>query len=364
MHDTWVMHQDFDGRRNKTYRKVIFISMGNEDVDDDVKETTKSDETEWNDESYPIEAKPQLSSETEELSHRQAIGQSLNHVMDWAHQNKIAVRYGVLTTISLLTVYGISQTPLFFRYRSVHEMPSRLFQHQKFIHGRIIDASDDLTLQIRHLSPMERLLSRHMFQRWQKWSPQRRDHGLSFQLVGIDKPPLSQTNTIVSKLVQEETRVKIQLIGRKLLPDKGDELDGHSTSRSIAKRPNPEYQEVHEEDQFVQHQSALAHIYYRPPRTGWQSIFRVNLAQELVRHGQALAAQEMYKGKVVHMQEAPKKMIRHMEDLHTAQVEAAKEYQGVWAHLEVREMFPDVTKEAEFQATAPWYRKMWRQWTS
>jgi hypothetical protein len=44
----------------------------------------------------------------------------------FVNENKISVRYGVVATVGALSVYAISQTPLFFRYKTATELPSTL----------------------------------------------------------------------------------------------------------------------------------------------------------------------------------------------------------------------------------------------
>ena len=60
-------------------------------------------------------------------SFRKLIGSSMGNVSDFINENLIAARYGAMATIFLLTAYGISNTPLFFRFRTVHEIPCKLY---------------------------------------------------------------------------------------------------------------------------------------------------------------------------------------------------------------------------------------------
>ena len=120
------------------------------------------------------------------LDVRQTIGSGIHSFSDVVNENLIAARYAALASIALLAAYGISQTPLFFRYRTVSEIPSRLFTSRKTITGRLMlcrrdnnnnnkNSSDMMaaanknasavTCYVRHLSPIERLLSKS----WLDW---------------------------------------------------------------------------------------------------------------------------------------------------------------------------------------------------
>ena len=54
---------------------------------------------------------------------RSSLGQGMSAVSDVVNDNLIAFRYGTVATVTLLTAYGLANTPLFFRYKSVAEIP-------------------------------------------------------------------------------------------------------------------------------------------------------------------------------------------------------------------------------------------------
>lgn len=54
---------------------------------------------------------------------RGALGNGMDRFSQLVNNNLIAARYGVFSAVTLLTVYGLSQTPLFFRYRTVADVP-------------------------------------------------------------------------------------------------------------------------------------------------------------------------------------------------------------------------------------------------
>jgi hypothetical protein len=51
---------------------------------------------------------------------------------------------------------------------------------------------------------------------------------------------------------------------------------------------------------------------------------------------------------------------RYLSLLTSAEYEAARRFEGVWSDPEFRRRHPDVVEEAEFQANAPWWKKLWR----
>ncbi len=69
---------------------------------------------------------------------RKSVGVAMNTISDFVNDNLIAVRYGTISTIVLLTAYGISKTPIFFRFKNVAEIPTTFFTSRKIIHGRLV----------------------------------------------------------------------------------------------------------------------------------------------------------------------------------------------------------------------------------
>ena len=60
-----------------------------------------------------------------DLSIRGRIGETMHGFTNTINNNLITVRSGVTAGIVLLTAYGLSNTPLFFRFRTVSEIPGR-----------------------------------------------------------------------------------------------------------------------------------------------------------------------------------------------------------------------------------------------
>ena len=70
-------------------------------------------------------------------------GRGLSSFSDLVNDNLVVFRYGTFATVTLLTAYGLSQTPLFFRYRTVSEIPKSYFGKRKTIHGRIVHVVEE-----------------------------------------------------------------------------------------------------------------------------------------------------------------------------------------------------------------------------
>ncbi len=66
------------------------------------------------------------------------LGNGLASFSDVINDNLIAARYGTFATITLLTAFGLSRTPVFFRYKRVSDIPSTHFSRRRTIYGRIV----------------------------------------------------------------------------------------------------------------------------------------------------------------------------------------------------------------------------------
>ncbi|KAL3794936.1 hypothetical protein HJC23_004313 [Cyclotella cryptica] len=69
------------------------------------------------------------------LRHR--LGTHLSDLSDLINSNLILFRYGAVSSILLLSVYGMANTPLFYRYKSVWDIPAKMWK-RRWIHGRIV----------------------------------------------------------------------------------------------------------------------------------------------------------------------------------------------------------------------------------
>ena len=69
---------------------------------------------------------------------RRQIGIRLSTISDAINDNLIIVRYATVSSVLLLGVYGVVNTPLFYRYKSIMDIPTKMFIKRKWIHGRIV----------------------------------------------------------------------------------------------------------------------------------------------------------------------------------------------------------------------------------
>jgi hypothetical protein len=187
-----------------------------------------------------------------EPTFRSVLGQGSMQLSDFVNDHLIYMRPVTVVSIAALTIYSISQTPFFFRYRSVQDIPSHYFQRRKWIRGRLIPAPSKVEANplpsrpsnplrivqtvphhspnqstteqpvlcyIRHLSPIESWMSKARWLRYRNlttplsWStllpPKQVGAGTDFSerddeelipihIVGIQYPPLSAPPAAVS----------------------------------------------------------------------------------------------------------------------------------------------------------------------
>jgi hypothetical protein len=61
--------------------------------------------------------------EDDPLSAKHVAGKAMTGFSDLVNENLIAFRYGTVATVTLLTAYGLANTPLFFRYKTARDIP-------------------------------------------------------------------------------------------------------------------------------------------------------------------------------------------------------------------------------------------------
>jgi hypothetical protein len=61
---------------------------------------------------------------------RTTVGNKMHYISDIINDNLIAARYGTAATIALLTAYGFANSPLFFRFKTVSDIPSKLMERR------------------------------------------------------------------------------------------------------------------------------------------------------------------------------------------------------------------------------------------
>jgi hypothetical protein len=109
---------------------------------------------------------------------REFIGSTMHSFSDTINDNMVAARYGVFAGVLLLTAYGVSNTPLFFRFRTVSEIPASYFVNRRRLYGRIICVNKSnsnnersLEVHIRHLSPVGQVLPKVWYDFFMRASP-------------------------------------------------------------------------------------------------------------------------------------------------------------------------------------------------
>ena len=124
----------------------------------------------------PSSSSQTLSLDDDDLSARKLAGESMTTFSDFVNNNLIAVRSGTTATILLLTAYGVSNTPLFFRFRTVADIPGSYFVGRRKLYGRIQsvkvdEQSKSIHLNVRHLSPVGQVLPKPWYDFFMRFSP-------------------------------------------------------------------------------------------------------------------------------------------------------------------------------------------------
>ncbi|KAL3944224.1 MAG: hypothetical protein SGBAC_001721 [Bacillariaceae sp.] len=183
-----------------------------------------------------------LTSHSESATIRSSVGHAMHSVSDVINNNLIAVRSGVMATVVLLGAYGIYSTPLFFRFRTIHEIPSAYFVRRKRLYGRIIEVDTNSSLSssdgsihvyVRHLSPVGQIMPKTWFDFFQRMNTaatstvatsnaakrSKRDL-LKVRIAGVQYPPFShlryKAEEYLERLARERTLVSCELLARQV----------------------------------------------------------------------------------------------------------------------------------------------------
>ena len=371
------------------YPMPLFFSAESRDVDENIPTEKEGSE-------HPEETSSQTHTTSLSADIRAQAGQASLSLSDWVNENLVAVRYATLTTIALLTAFGISQTPLFFRYRTVADIPSTLFRTRRKIRGRIMksespmEAGLPIRCHVRHLSPLESILTKRMFETLLKWhpfaaagiSPQDNMRDLmKVEIAGVRSTGYYASSTDqpgewFERLAREHTPVTLQLLGRRIA-ERAVAPPGQSNMTFLPHKPHKrkipglesalDSTAVREFTEENTEQIAVARMYFRPKATQWTPI---DIAQSMVRFGRAnISSNGLYgsigaKDRLLDTTESVKDLqadAEYMETLAQAEYKAASESRGMWADHSVRQSRKDIVDEVEFQSTASFWQKLWRQ---
>jgi len=349
---------------------------------------------------------------------RQRVGHGMHAVTDVINNNLVVFRYGTVASLALLTAYGVAHTPLFFRYKSVSEIPGSYFTHRKKIRARLIQVIDNdqygqpISAYVRHLSPAGSLLSKDLYGYGVQAGPSAQVKNgiqlkknssdlLKVELAGISAPPFYESNNVggyqrgewLNRLAEDNTKVRVELLGRRVVATPKVARDNNNNNQpmrsgAFKKRDMtvvlPELQSTLEEDaknrggEDEVEQVAVCRIYYRPT---WYQVFATDLADTLVRYGHACVEPEMFfsnhnnnndnhpssstpsRTKIVdastHLGDL-RKDANYLGKLETLEYDAAKKSHGMWSDPMIRAKRGDVVEEVEFQATATMLQRLWR----
>ena len=292
---------------------------------------------------------------------RHQLGRAVSATTDFINQNLVLFRYGTMASMVLLTTYGLSKTPLFFRYKKISSLPSNHFSSRKILHGRLIaiesksqsDSEEAIVCLIKHLSPIGRVFSNSSFNfnvnnglasNHSSYKPESDKTLLRIEVAGVCAPPhyhelgAETHGKWLRDLASRQTRVACKLLYRRRKKQKSflDEPQDH----------------------------IISNISFRPGI----SIFRKDLASSLLTFGRAGVASGMFV-------ETPSTTIldgstklsdiesdaQYLDTLGKLEFDAVKESRGMWATEEVRRRQSDLVEEAEFEANASFFRKIWRR---
>jgi hypothetical protein len=158
---------------------------------------------------------------------RQTIGHSMGQLSDVVNDNLITIRYATLSSILLLGAYSISQTPLFFRYRTLNELPHSIYKRRRVLTCRLFqvdvtaaatEEAAPIILHVRHLSPMGRLLSKQQLDFGLQHSPSiYTDTDTNTTALGKNKKQLNNRDLIRIQLdgvSQHEQSALLQQLAR------------------------------------------------------------------------------------------------------------------------------------------------------
>ncbi|EED86779.1 predicted protein [Thalassiosira pseudonana CCMP1335] len=214
---------------------------------------------------------------------RTQLGIGLSAVSDTINSNLIVVRYATISSIFLLGAYGVANTPLFYRYKHVMDIPAEqpvvvLFRHSSPMERLLTQSAMDNLLSITGKSPSRLLYS--------SANPHR--NLLPIELAGIAVPPSSSSRTSslgISMGDQQGNQLDLlqQLVQQKAL--KTDKVPSyHHDHDSDRNKTNDRALPIKDE---MMSNTAICHLHYKQ-QSQWFTT--TNAGLELVKRGQALVS--------------------------------------------------------------------------
>jgi hypothetical protein len=130
-----------DGSRQTVRRwttTAVACATSVNDDDDDDGSNTNHDSTDSKDSTPTSSYSKDFLAGKAAVVVREKMGQVSLALADWVNDNLILARTGVLVSVTVLGAYGVSQTPLFFRYPTVAALPPATFQGRVRLWGRLM----------------------------------------------------------------------------------------------------------------------------------------------------------------------------------------------------------------------------------
>lgn len=347
---------------------------------------------------------------------RDVVGKAVVRASDAINDNLVVARFVAGAVIAALTAYGVSRTPLFFRYRTVAELPANAFRRRRKLRGRLMrvvenhndgggnggsaaknnhnNSHQPIRVRVRQLSPLERILPKNAFETLLSWHPSAaigiRPEDNPRETLHVEIAGIRTTDHYrnasgedgpgewLRRLAADHAVVTMQFLGRRVVfPRSSSAYDGgdnDNTAADTGKRQIPGLSSSSTEIDGDATQIAVARLYHRTEPT---QFFPTDVAQSMIRWGRAeIAADGLYGGGTTASSDTTTKErmmdatddvkqlqadARYMEGLAKAEYDAARESRGMWADPSIRRKRRDVVSEVEFQETAAWWQKLWRR---
>lgn len=284
---------------------------------------------------------------------RESLAQSMHTFSDFVNEHLILFRYATISSVLLLGAYSISQTPLFFRYRTAKEIPKSLFSRRRVLTCRVFRVESPvvsstaevassiswspIVLRVKHLSPAGLLLSRNHFEIGSQFSPTavalgRNDDPsdlIRVQLYGVSQDSeTSQHNLLLQDLAQERAMVRCQLLST--IADNQDEV------------------------------VAIARLAYWQDESWWP----VDLGKAVVEAGFARVQHDVVFGRHGSDRLQDKRRdIQYLESISKVEYAAISKRSGMWSIPKIRAASQDAVDHVEWVTTSTWYQKLWRRIT-
>ncbi|KAG7363697.1 hypothetical protein IV203_027058 [Nitzschia inconspicua] len=289
-------------------------------------------------------------STSSQITPRVVVGTAMEKGVAVINEHLVAARMVVASSVILLTAYGLFHTPLFFRFRTVADIPRHYFVGRKRLYGRILKveqlpvslpssssssssstviskSSPPMMIQIlvRHLSPVGMLLPSHWLDLFLRLSPSSNSTIKSKKLADTDKddddkdkdllriqiagitcpPPATISSSTVSstasstsphvfleQLAKQRTLVSCQLLGRQVVQQQQQpNLTTYDNNNSNSNGPGSSttidtVAQTLDPINYNAQQVAICKVQHRT--SWWRQFFATeDLAQILVKDGRA-----------------------------------------------------------------------------